>query len=229
MHTLAALNDFADVAHAALEALKRGEFVVLASVMREGDSVPQHNKMHMLVWPDGRTFGTLSGGVSEGRVIADAQAALTERTSCLVNYKIDDTNPDSERVTIHFDVLHPDPTLLIIGAGHVAQPIATIGNLIGMRVCVVDDREEWANRERFPTAAEIAVIGYEPVNEILDPIPFLMTPATHVVITTWGYDLPAMEQALRGKSGRPLQDIRGKRIYSLFDQPPASVVTPEMA
>jgi xanthine dehydrogenase accessory factor len=66
-----------------------------------------------------------------------------------------------------------------------------------MRVCVVDDRAEWANRERFPTAAEIAVVGYEPIHEILDPIPFSMTPATYVVITTWGYDLPAMEQALR--------------------------------
>jgi xanthine dehydrogenase accessory factor len=66
-----------------------------------------------------------------------------------------------------------------------------------MRVCVVDDRAEWANRERFPTAAEIAVVGYEPVNEILDPIPFPMTPATYVVVTTWGYDLPAMEQALQ--------------------------------
>jgi xanthine dehydrogenase accessory factor len=100
-------------------------------------------------------------------------------------------------VTVHLDLLRPDPTLLIIGAGHVAQPLATIGSLMGMRVCVLDDREEWANRERFPTADEVAVVGYEPIHEILDPIPFPMTPATYVIITTWGYDLPAMEQALR--------------------------------
>jgi xanthine dehydrogenase accessory factor len=100
-------------------------------------------------------------------------------------------------VTVHLDLLRPNPTLLIVGAGHVAQPLATVGSLMGMRVLVVDDRAEWANRERFPTAAEIAIIGYEPVHEILDPIPFPMTPATYVVVTTWGYDLPAMEQALR--------------------------------
>jgi xanthine dehydrogenase accessory factor len=151
----------------------------------------------MLVWPDGRTFGSLGGGMLEERVVEDAHVALAERKPRYGNYSLSGVNAQPESVVVHLDILQPDSTLLIVGAGHVAQPLATIGSMMGMRVCVVDDRAEWANRERFPTAAEIAVVGYEPIHEILDPIPFSMTPATYVVITTWGYDLPAMEQALR--------------------------------
>jgi xanthine dehydrogenase accessory factor len=128
--------------------------------------------------------------------VAEAQAVLAESASRLATFEPEGQAAPAP-VTVHLDLLRPDPTLLIIGAGHVAQPLATVGSLMGMRVLVVDDRAEWANRERFPTAAQIALVGYEPVHEILDPIPFPMTPATYVVVTTWGYDLPAMEQALQ--------------------------------
>jgi xanthine dehydrogenase accessory factor len=150
----------------------------------------------MLIWPDDRTFGRLGHRALEDRVVEDARAALAAAESRLVQYDFDaGAGPIS--IAVHLHIVRPEPTLLIIGAGHVAQPLATMGSMMGMRVCVVDDRVEWANRERFPSVAEIAVIGYEPVHEILDPIPFPMTPATYVVVTTWGYDLPAMEQALK--------------------------------
>jgi xanthine dehydrogenase accessory factor len=71
-----------------------------------------------------------------------------------------------------------------------------MGHLMGMRVRVVDDRSEWANHERFPPPTEIGIVDYEPVTEQLGPIPFPMTPNTYVIIATWGYDLPAMAQAL---------------------------------
>jgi xanthine dehydrogenase accessory factor len=183
------LRQFAEVSQAALQALERGESVALASIVGEGQVAPQRDDIYLLVWPDGRTFGSLGGGTLEKQVLEEAQAALNERKSRFVKV-------DPQDAAVHIDILQPDPVLLVIGAGHIAQPLAMIGNMLGMRVYVVDDREEWANRGRFPTAAEIAVIGYEPVHEILDPIPFPMTPATSVVITTWGYDLPAMEQAI---------------------------------
>lgn len=197
VHIDISVREFAAVAHATLAALERGETVALASIVREGDSAPQHGGTRLLVWPDGRTFGSLGDGGLEGRVAEDARAALAEGRPRYAKYGPNGASARPEDVVVHLDVLQPEPTLLIVGAGHVAQPLATIGSMMGLRVCVVDDRSEWANHERFPTAAEIAVIGYEPIHEILDPIPFPMTPATYVVITTWGYDLPAMEQALR--------------------------------
>lgn len=55
------------------------------------------------------------------------------------------------------EILMPLPTLLIVGAGHVAVPLAAIAAMIGFRVTVVDDRAEFATRERFPQAAEVIV------------------------------------------------------------------------
>jgi xanthine dehydrogenase accessory factor len=190
VHIDVTLHEFAEAARTALQALERGESVALVSIVGEGMAAPQRENTYLLVSSDGDTYGSLGGSPLEARVLKDAQSALVERKSRFIKI-------DPQDVAIHIDILQPDPVLLIIGAGHIAQPLATIGGLLGMRVYVVDDREEWANRERFPTAAEIAVIGYEPVHEILDSIPFPMTPATSVVITTWGYDLPAMEQALQ--------------------------------
>ncbi|MGQ0605059.1 MAG: XdhC family protein [Anaerolineales bacterium] len=196
VHIDISVQEFAQVAQAALQALERGEVVALASLVREGDAAPRREATRMLIWPDGRTYGRLGDQTLEDSVAEDARHALLENSSRFARYTVNQDRDPTDMI-VHLDILEPNPTLLIIGAGHVAQPLAAMASMMGLRVCLVDDRAVWANRERFPSVTEMAVIGYEPVHEILDPIPFPMTPATHVVITTWGYDLPAMEQALR--------------------------------
>jgi len=199
------MSEFLDIAHIASEAVKRGETVCLATVVRVRGSAPRHNGTRMLIWPDGNTVGTVGGGTLEWRVIEDACAALAEGKPLFKNYVFDTRGgPDSVglcggSVDMHMDILQPDPTLLIIGAGHIAQSLAQIAALLDIRVVVVDDRNEWANRDRFPTATEIFVVGYEPSTETLAPLPTPITPSTYIVITTWGYDLPALEQALAHK------------------------------
>jgi xanthine dehydrogenase accessory factor len=47
--------------------------------------------------------------------------------------------------------------LIIVGAGHIAQPLAELGTMLGFSVTIIDDRASFANRERFPTADEIIV------------------------------------------------------------------------
>lgn len=187
---------FAATASAALAALERGERVALVTLVRDGETVLTGPQTQLLVWPDGRTHGELNQPAIQEQAVAGALAALAERQSRYLNLASQNGQIEPHEVIIHVDVLVPDPVLLIMGAGHVAQPLAVMGHMLGMRVCVVDDRAEWANRERFPTADEIHVIGYEPVSETLDPIPVPMTPATSVIVTTWGYDLPVMQQAL---------------------------------
>ncbi len=51
----------------------------------------------------------------------------------------------------------PTP-LYLCGGGHVSRPTAQIAAMTGFRVTVLDDRPEFANPERFPFAAETAVI-----------------------------------------------------------------------
>ncbi|MBF6561260.1 MAG: XdhC family protein [Candidatus Binataceae bacterium] len=47
--------------------------------------------------------------------------------------------------------------LIIVGAGHIAQPLAELGSMLGFHVTVIDDRASFANRERFPTADAVIV------------------------------------------------------------------------
>jgi xanthine dehydrogenase accessory factor len=62
-----------------------------------------------------------------------------------------------EPLRAHLDPIIPRPTVFVFGAGHVAIPVAHIAALAGFRVVVVDDRAEFANRERFPSADELMV------------------------------------------------------------------------
>ncbi len=57
----------------------------------------------------------------------------------------------------HIDPLLPLPRLLIFGGGHIAVPLAHLADLVGFRVTVVDDRQEFADRQRFPRADQVLV------------------------------------------------------------------------
>jgi xanthine dehydrogenase accessory factor len=198
------MSEFLEINRVATEALARGETLCLATVVRVRGSAPRHTSARMLIWPDGKTFGTIGGGTLEYRAIEDARAALADGRPIFKSYTFDTRGgPESVGlcggvVDVHIDLLRPDPTLLIIGAGHIAQPLAQMAALLNMRVVVVDDRPAWASRERFPNAAELFVVSYNEATETLGPVPAPMTPATYVVIASWGYDLPALEQALAG-------------------------------
>ncbi|OKH25411.1 XdhC family protein [Chroogloeocystis siderophila] len=90
------------------------------------------------------------------------------------------------------EVLMPLPTLLIVGAGHVAVPLAAIAAMIGFRVTVVDDRAEFATRERFPQANAV----------IAQPLTLALTCALnsqYVALVTRGiqHDLEALRFLLK--------------------------------
>lgn len=94
--------------------------------------------------------------------------------------------------------LAPDP-LIICGGGHVSRPTAQIAAMVGFRVTVLDDREEFASPERFPFAAETAVVdtsrGWLAGRAV--------GPAASVVIVTRGHahDFDALAEALATPAG----------------------------
>ena len=79
-----------------------------------------------------------------------AQAALAEGTSRPI-----------EDPAAHVDVILPQPPAFIFGAGHISLILAHLADLVGFRVVVTDDRQEFANRPRFPTAHQVLVATVE--------------------------------------------------------------------
>ena len=58
-------------------------------------------------------------------------------------------------VSLYAEAFGPPPALVIVGAGHVGKALAGLGRFLGVRVTVIDDRLEYASRERFPEADQV--------------------------------------------------------------------------
>lgn len=78
--------------------------------------------------------------------------------------------------------LLPPQTLLIIGAGHIAIPLAKIAKIAGFRIIVQDDRSEFATPERFPDASLVLAQPINSIQEIICQIPNL-----YIALVTRGY------------------------------------------
>ena len=76
----------------------------------------------------------------------------------------------------------PQERLIILGGGHIALPVCQFGATCGFTVCVVDDRPDFANRARFPEAAEVLCDSFENGIRRLK-----ITPFDYVVVITRGH------------------------------------------
>jgi xanthine dehydrogenase accessory factor len=167
-------------------------------------STPQRVGAKMLVFADGRLVGTIGGGCYENDAFWKAREAITNRRPQLVHYELSDDFAQETglicggQMDVYIEPIEPSPELYVVGAGHVGFHLARLAHEVGFRVHVADDREKFANRERFPTAAEIVV----------DDIPAWIArtkipPHAYVVILTRGHtnDL----EALRALAPRDLR------------------------
>jgi xanthine dehydrogenase accessory factor len=148
---------------AALDAVAEAEAAALVTVIATEGSTPQKAGAKMLVYGDGRIVGTIGGGCVEAEMIRRARHAISERRSSLADY---DLTPDQAgedglvcggRMQVFIEPVKPEPTLLLFGAGHVAQPLARLAKGVGFRVEVADDRVKFANADRFPEADLVLV------------------------------------------------------------------------
>ncbi len=86
-------------------------------------------------------------------------------------------------------------SVFIFGAGHVSRELARLTSRMEFRTIVLDDRGEFANRERFPTADEVRVTaGFD---NVLQALP--IGPESYLVIVTRGHshDKTVLAQAIR--------------------------------
>ena len=193
-----------EVFAAVADALDRGEPAALVTIVSTTGSTPERVGAKMLVFADGRTVGTIGGGCYENDAFGKARHAITTRAPQLVHYELSDDFAQETglicggQMDVYIEPIEPSPELYVIGAGHVGFHLARVAHEVGFRVHVVDDREKFANVERFPSATEILV----------EDIPAWIArtnlpPYAYVVIVTRGHtnDL----EALRGLAPRDLR------------------------
>src|SRR6186997_2389215 len=193
-----------EVFAAVVDALDRGEQVAMVTIVSAIGSTPQRVGAKMLVFADGRIVGTIGGGCYENDAFWKAREAITSRRPQLVHYELSDDFAQETglicggQMDVYIEPIEPSPELYVVGAGHVGFHLARLAHDIGFHIHVVDDREKFANRERFPFAAEI----------LAEDIPAWVArtslpPHAYVVIVTRGHtnDL----EALRALAPRDLR------------------------
>jgi xanthine dehydrogenase accessory factor len=192
-----------EVFAAANEALARGETVALVTIVRAQGSTPQRVGAKMLVYADGRTVGTIGGGCYEHDAFWKAREAIAGGTPSLIRYELSDDFAEENglvcggQMDVYIEPLTAAPRLYIIGAGHVGWHLARLAHEAGFRIHVVDDREKFANAERFP-GAEVAVDDIAAWLAAAD-----IPPDAFVTIVTRGHQHDL--SALRALVARPLR------------------------
>ena len=170
------IEETTQVYEATLKAVRQGEPAALVTVIEARGSTPRGVGSKMLVQADGRTVGTVGGGDVEACAVEEAQAALTEGRPRQARCRARD---EGGEVRLFIEVLMPQPTLLILGGGHIGQAAAKLGDFLGYRVAVVDEREGLVTPERFPAADQRLMGDYaQQVSE------FPLSERTYVVIVT---------------------------------------------
>jgi xanthine dehydrogenase accessory factor len=157
---------------------KANQSVALVTVVGATGRFAEALGSKALVWLDRNPVGELALGQKlETQILEDARQSLSGRQSRRLSYQEDDG-----LVEIFVEVLGRPPTLIIVGAGHVALPLAQLGKMADFEVVVLDDRPRFANQERFPVADQVLA---QPFRETLRDWP--IDNDTYLVLVTRGH------------------------------------------
>ncbi len=186
MNEQAAVITARDAARAALEARRGGPAVAVAC------AVPGSSRL--LVFGDGRVQGRLADPDLGSHALELARQALNDGAAASKRIE----GPDGH-VTLYAEPHLAIEDLVIVGAGHIAMPLARLGMLLGFRVIVLDDREEFATAERFPDAADVRRVDFSHPFDGL-----ALGPRSYVVLVTRAhrYDYDCLRQLM--ETDRPL-------------------------
>ena len=171
----------------------------------------------MLMKKDGRTIGTVGGGLLEAETEKLCRKTFeTKEKTHIYDFTLDEKQKGALDMgcggdaTIQIDYIDAaDPgdfvkefklasTAYIFGGGHVAYALEPVLRHIDFRTVVVDDREEYANSERFPHAERTIVV--DDFDHSFDDID--VDEDSYIIIVTRGHrgDLKVLRQALKRQS-----------------------------
>jgi xanthine dehydrogenase accessory factor len=167
---------------------REGRRGAVATIVNARGSIPSFKTAKMLVRDDGSIAGTIGGGCVEAEVWRAARDVIANEKPCTLAF---DLNQDPKYDTglvcggtleIFIEPVLPTPLLYLFGAGHVAQELFKAARNAGFEVVVADDREAYANAERFPGARAILARDFDETFRELAP-----RESSCIVIATRGH------------------------------------------
>ena len=178
---------------------RAGQRGALATIVHTNGSIPSYESSRMLVREDGSIEGTIGGGCVEAEVWAAAKEVMQkEAPRKMVFHLNNEASYDNGLICggtleVFVEPILPQPVAYLFGGGHVSMAVARAAHAAGFAIAVVDDREAFANKERFPMAQELFT-SYQQAFEKIRP-----NAASYLVIVTRGHkeDMRVLAWAVR--------------------------------
>jgi len=156
-----------DIYEQIVQLRREGRRGAIATITNVRGSIPSFQTAKMLIRDDGSIVGTIGGGCVEAEVWQAAREVMEEEKPRSLTFNLNN-NPKYDTglvcggtLEVFIEPVLPPALLYIFGAGHVAFNLYKIAQIAGFDVIVVDDRESYANRERFPDAREVIADDFD--------------------------------------------------------------------
>jgi xanthine dehydrogenase accessory factor len=169
---------------------EQGAAAVLATVVESDGVASVEPGAKCLVREGAVVGGTIADSLVAQAIVQESAARLSDEKSRLVSL---DVPAAGGKLDVFFEVMPAPPKLIVVGAGHIAVPLAKLAKILDFHVTVIDDRLLYANRERFPDADEVLVGEMAQVLKEMT-----ITPSCYIVLITRGhaYDEPCLRVVL---------------------------------
>jgi xanthine dehydrogenase accessory factor len=200
---------------------RQGRRSALATIVNVRGSIPSAAAAKMLVRDDGSILGTIGGGCVENDVCKGAMEVMSDEKPRTFNFDLNQ-HPDDDTglvcggsLQVFVEPIIPSPLLYIFGAGHVGFNIYRVALIAGFDVVVVDDRETFANRERFPDALDVQSGDMDTMMSQLDP-----PDSSYIAIVTRGHrhDMRVLRWAVDSKARYIGMIGSGRKVLTVFEQ-----------
>jgi xanthine dehydrogenase accessory factor len=165
-----------------------GQRCALATIVQVRGSIPSYESAKLLVREDGSLLGTIGGGCVEAEVWSAAREVMDTGKPRHMSFNLgQDAAYDNGlicggQLDVFVEPVLPAPRAFIFGAGHISKSLSQVLNIAGFLTTVIDDRETFANRERFPDADEVFSGEYEALFPSLT-----VHDSSYIVIVTRGH------------------------------------------
>jgi xanthine dehydrogenase accessory factor len=177
-----------DIYEQIVQLRQQGRRGAVATIVNVRGSVPSFETAKMLIRDDGSIVGTVGGGCVEAEVWQAAREVMESEKPRTITFNLNQ-NPKYDTglvcggtLDIFIEPVLPPALLYVFGAGHVALSLYQTARSAGFDVTVIDDRESYANRERFSEAKEVIAEDFDHAMARLNP-----SETSYIVIVTRGH------------------------------------------
>lgn len=208
-----------NLAQTILEAISSKKASALATVIDTSGSLPAQPGDKVLFQTDGPPMGSLGWDQLDEALGDEVAMAIQERSPRTVTLRFSEEQgregglSGGGSIDVFVEVFLPRPTLVIVGAGHIAVPLAKMGKLLEFETVVLDDRASFANRERFPDADQVIAGGFEASLRNLE-----ITANTYIVLITRGHqhDVESLREVIDSPAAYIGMIGSRRRVWAVF-------------